>query len=332
MNEKSLICLGIESTAHTFGIGIVTSEGQILADARDVYKTGQGQGIVPFDAADHHRGIKEQVLEDALCKANRGWRDIDLIAVSQGAGLPPCLQVGCAFATLLARGQNKPLVPVCHQIGHIEIARLFARMRDPVVLYVSGGNSQVISFINGRYVVLGEAMDIGIGNALDKFGRRVGLDFPAGPKIEELAKKGQYVELPYVVKGMDLSFSGIVTEALRKYQQGESLENLCFSLQETSFAMLTEVTERALAHLGKDEVILTGGVAANQRLGDMLRIMCEERGAVFFSCPPQWSGDNGTMIAWTGLLAYQHGQTIVPEALVPRPTLRTDDAEIPWTR
>lgn len=330
MAGNALVCLGIESTAHTFGAGIVADTGEILADARDVYQTRPGAGIVPTDAARHHDQVKEQVIASALRRAGLTMADIDLIAVSQGAGLPHCLHVGCGLSRRLAQEHRKPLVPVCHQIGHIEIARLFARMRDPVVLYVSGGNTQVISASRSRYVVLGETMDIGIGNALDKFGRGVGLDFPAGPKIEELAKQGTYVELPYVVKGMDLSFSGIVTAALRKYRAGEGVENICFSLQETCFAMLTEVTERALAHLNKTEVILTGGVAANARLAGMLAIMCRERDAGFYACPRQWSGDNGAMIAWAGLLAYRSGQKIRPDDLEPRPALRTDGVEIPW--
>ena len=114
-------------------------------------------------------------------------------------------------------------------------------------------------------------IDIGMGNAIDKFGREAGLPFPAGPEIERLAKKGKYVELPYVVKGMGLSFSGIITEAIRKLKTGIPLEDISYSLQETIFAMLTEVTERALAHTGKNEVLLTGGVAANQRLQEMIR-------------------------------------------------------------
>jgi N6-L-threonylcarbamoyladenine synthase len=205
---------------------------------------------------------------------------------------------------------NKPLVAVNHPIAHIEIGKLETQSNDPVILYLSGGNTQVIAYVGNRYRVFGETQDIPIGNALDNLARGLGLEMPGGPKIESLAKNGKYVELPYVVKGMDLSFSGLVTEAIKKYKQGTKPENIAYSFQETCFAMLTEVTERAVAHTDKEEVLLVGGVAANKRLQDMLRTMCEEREAKFFVVPMEYSGDNGSMIAWTGIVAYKKGLEI----------------------
>lgn len=338
--------LGIESTAHTFGIGIVDNTGAILADQRDIFIPPVGWGIKPMDAAQHHEKVKQQLLDKALKEAKLSLDQIDVVSFSQGAGLPPCLKVGKEFSTSL----GKPLVPVCHQVGHLEIAKLLtdskkqvkpasSLKRDPVFLYVSGGNTQILSLASGRYRVFGETQDVGIGNALDKFAREVGLQFPGGPKIEALAKEGSYVELPYVVKGMDLSFSGILTAALQKRKK-HSLEDLAFSLQETIFAMLAEVTERALAHTGKSEVVITGGVAANQRLCQMLEIMCSERGAVFRACPLKYSGDNGVMIAWNGLQIHQSGSTsddaskkqVSPASSVLdiHPRLRTDDVDVSW--
>lgn len=321
-----MICLGIESTAHTFGIGIVSEKGKILADVREIFTPPKGWGIKPTDAAEHHERVKDKVFENALKQANFSQNDIDIVAFSQGAGLPPCLKVGLEVAKSISK--NKHLVPVCHQVAHLEIAKLLTRAKDPVYLYVSGGNTQIISFVAGRYRVFGECMDIGVGNALDKFGREVGIQFPAGPKIEELAKKGRYLELPYVVKGMDLSFSGILTSALEKHKKGEPLQDVCFSLQETFFAMLTEVTERALAHTDKQEVVLTGGVAANKRLCQMLTIMCKERGARFLACPLKYSGDNGVMIAWNGLQVHKASKP--PKTVDINPRLRTDDVEVAW--
>jgi glycoprotease/Kae1 family metallohydrolase len=254
-----MISLGIESTAHTFGIGILTDKGKVLANVWDMYRPPEGWGIKPQDAAQHHKKVSGEVLEKGLSSAGVSLKDIDLTAFSQGPGLPPCLREGLEFAKKISKGN---LVGVNHCIAHVEIGKLCTGVKDPVTLYVSGANTQVLAFAEGRYRCFGETMDVGIGNALDKFGRETGMEFPAGPKIEALAKKGKYLELPYVVKGMDLSFSGIITEALTRRKKGESLENLCFSLQETLFAMLTEVTERALAHTGKSELLLTGGVAA----------------------------------------------------------------------
>lgn len=325
-----MICLGIESTAHTFGIGICDDKGRILANERSVYKPKAGWGIVPMDASKHHEEAKYTVLKAALEKAKLKIEDVDVIAYSRGPGLPPCLYKGAELAKELSEKHSLPLAGVNHCIAHIEIGRLTSGYKDPVVVYVSGGNTQIISFAEGRYRVFGECMDMGIGNALDKFGRAVGLDFPQAPKIEQLAKKGKWTELPYVVKGMDLSFSGILTACMQKHEKGEPLENLCFSIQEVFFSMLTEVTERALAHLGKSQVLLTGGVAANQRLQEILDTMCRERGAKFAVVPREFSGDNGAMIGWTGILAKKSGQTSKASDVDPR--WRTDDVEIPWLR
>jgi universal protein Kae1 len=325
-----MICLGIESTAHTFGVGIVDSKGNILANEKDVYVPPKG-GIYPREAADHHAIIAKSILENALLKAKVKIEDIDVFAFSQGPGLPPCLRIGAVLARWLALSYEKPLIGVNHCIAHIEIGKLTTSAKDPVTLYVSGGNTQVIAFTQGRYRVFGETQDVGIGNALDKFARELGLGFPGGAKIEELAKKGKYVKLPYVVKGMDLSFSGILTEALKLWKEGVATEDLCFSLQETFFAMLVEVTERALAHCEKEEVLLTGGVAANKRLQEMLEIMCKERGAKFFVVPKEFAGDNGAMIAWNGLqifLATRKGIGIEESKI--KPKWRTDEVDVVW--
>jgi len=163
---------------------------------------------------------------------------------------------------------------------------------------------------------------------LDKFGRLLGLGFPAGPKIEELAKNGKYIELPYTVKGMDLSFSGIITSAIDKFKKGAKKEDLCFSLQETLFAMLTEVTERALAHTRKEEAAIIGGVAANKRLSEMLSTMCSERDARFYAVPLKYSGDNGVMIAMEGILEYKYGvRTNKPDI---DPYERIDEIKVVW--
>jgi len=324
-----VICLGIESTAHTFGIGVVSAKGKVLANVWDTYKPPLGWGIKPIDAAKHHISVRHDLIRKALSDAGIRIDDVNLVAFSQGPGLPPCLHKGLDFAKSISerKGRKIPIIGVNHCIAHIEIGRLSCGHKDPVVLYTSGANTQILSFVSGRYRCFGETMDIGIGNALDKFGRSVGLEFPSGPKIEALAKKGRYHELPYTVKGMDLSFSGIITEAVRRAKAGEKIEDVCFSLQETLFAMLTEVTERALAHTKKDEVLLTGGVAANSRLQEMLGIMCNERGAHFAVVPRELAGDNGAMIAWTGLLMHNSGMKTKTEIL---PRQRTDEVDVKW--
>ena len=185
--------------------------------------------------------------------------------------------------------------------------------------------------MEGKYRVFGETLDIGIGNMLDKFGRVTGLDFPAGVYIEKLAEKSQdFLELPYSVKGMDLSFSGLLTASIGLYNQGTDLETLCNSIQEVSFAMLTEVTERAMAHTEKTEVLLGGGVASNKRLQDMVKTMANDRDATFFVPPKELCIDNGAMIAWTGLVMHEAGIRMKIEDTELNQRFRTDDVEVTW--
>lgn len=323
-----MICLGIESTAHTFGIGIIDEEGNVLANAKDTFTTTEG-GLNPTDVAQHHRDLKDNLLKQALEEAKLDWKDIDVVAFSQSPGLPPCLLVGLEFAKELAKQHNKPLVGVNHMIAHLTIGNLMTGAKDPVYLYVSGPNTQVIALAGDRYRVFGETVDIGLGNALDKFARIIGLGFPGGPKIEKLAT-GKYIELPYAVKGMDVSFAGMITKAQRLYEQGEAKEDLCFSLQETAFAMLAEVAERAMAHIGKNELCLIGGVAANQKLCSMLKTMCGERNAKFFPVPLKYSGDQGVMIAWQGLLRHKAGDSINIDSADFDATKRIDEVEVIW--
>lgn len=153
---------------------------------------------------------------------------------------------------------------------------------DPVVLYVSGGNTQVLAYSQRRFRIFGETLDIAVGNCLDRFARVLKLpnDPAPGYNIEQMAKKGKkYIPLPYVVKGMDVSFSGILSHVEQLARQGtESPEDLCFSLQETIFAMLVETTERAMAHVNSNEVLIVGGVGCNVRLQEMMASMVEQRG------------------------------------------------------
>ncbi|MFH1126658.1 MAG: KEOPS complex N(6)-L-threonylcarbamoyladenine synthase Kae1, partial [archaeon] len=283
-----MLSLGIEGTAHTLGIGIVDEKGNILASKKSSFFPPLG--IHPREAAEHHAEMAPKLLKDALKSAKINIKDLDMISFSQGPGLPPCLRITATFARTLSLKLKKPLVGVNHCISHIDIAKLLTDAIDPIVLYVSGGNSQVIGFTCGKYRVFGETLDIAIGNAIDKFARDCDLGFPGGPVIEKLAKDGKYIELPYTVKGMDFSYSGLVTDVVRRYKAGAKLADLCFSFQEHAFAMLIEATERALAHTEKTEVLITGGVAANKRFNEMLSIMAKERGARYYACPMEYAG------------------------------------------
>ncbi|MFX1518624.1 MAG: bifunctional N(6)-L-threonylcarbamoyladenine synthase/serine/threonine protein kinase [Promethearchaeota archaeon] len=310
-----MLCIGLEGTAHTLGIGVIDSDGKIYANIRDEYVPESG-GIHPREAAQHHADVfssKIQKLLEVLEKQALTLNNMDLIAFSRGPGLGPCLRVTATAARVLSHLLlNIPLVGVNHCAAHIELGRLVTGFKDPLVVYVSGGNTIISAYEAGSYRVFGETLDIALGNMLDTFARAARLPHPGGPKIEKLAKNstGTFVSLPYSVKGMDLSFSGLLTAAVNKLKEDVPLEDLCFSLQEVSFAMLTEVTERALAHTEKSEVLLTGGVAANKRLQEMLQIISQEHDATFHAISPGLAGDNGVMIAWMGLIQFMQGDIL----------------------
>ncbi|MEM2047546.1 MAG: tRNA (adenosine(37)-N6)-threonylcarbamoyltransferase complex transferase subunit TsaD [Candidatus Jordarchaeales archaeon] len=233
-------------------------------------------------------------------------------------------------ARALALALNVPLVGVNHCLAHIEIGRLTENVEDPLTLYVSGGNTLVAAYEKGRYRVFGETLDLAIGNMLDMLARALGLKHPGGPKVEELARKGStFIPLPYVVKGMDLSYSGVYTAAVGKIGSCK-VEDLCYSVQEVCFSMLAEVTERALAHTRKGDVLLTGGVGRNRRLQEMIRVIAEEHGASFHVVPQQLAGDNGAMIAWTGILEYVSGRILRVEESYVKPRWRLDEVQVSW--
>lgn len=327
-----LICIGIEGTAEKTGVGIVDSEGHILSSVGNPLIPESG-GIHPREAAEHHASSIVPLVKEALKLSGLHLNDINLVAFSRGPGLGPALRTVATAARSLSLSLNIPIVGVNHCIGHVEIGKLTTNAVDPVTLYVSGGNTQIIAFESGKYRIFGETLDIAMGNCLDQFSRAVGLGHPGGPKVEEMAKKSsKYVKLPYTVKGMDLSFSGLLTAAIRKYESGESLENVCYSLQETAFSMLIEVTERAIAHSKKTEVMLCGGVAANSRLRDMVSVMCNEHYADFYIPPPKYCGDNGAMIAWMGQLMYKNGLIKGLEDTNVIQKFRTDQVDVPWMK
>ncbi|MEM0352948.1 MAG: bifunctional N(6)-L-threonylcarbamoyladenine synthase/serine/threonine protein kinase [Archaeoglobaceae archaeon] len=318
--------LGIEGTAWNLSVAIVDEEG-VHAMVSNAYVPKEG-GIHPREASQHHAEVMPSLLKEIFELFPK--EKIDAIAFSQGPGLGPCLRVTATAARLLSLKLSKPLIGVNHCLAHVEIGRWLTGAKNPVTLYVSGGNSQVIARKGNRYRVFGETLDIGIGNAIDKLARKFGIPHPGGPRIEELARKGKnYYSLRYVVKGMDFSFSGMVTAA-EKLKGKAKLEDIAYSFQETAFAMLTEVTERAMAYLGYDEMLLVGGVGANERLQEMLRTMCEDRKAKFFAPPKQYMGDNGAMIAYTGLLMLKNGFVTKLEDSIVKPNFRIEEVPVTW--
>lgn len=336
-NPTQKFCLGIEATADDFSVGILNFEGKVLANIIDVFIPEEG-GIHPREAARHHAQVAGEVISKAFKKAGIKPKDITIIAFSQGPGLGPCLRTGATAARTLASYLKIPLVGVNHCVAHIEIGKLTADAKDPITLYVSGGNTIVSAFDSGHYRVFGETLDIAVGNCLDVFGREAGFhqdkELSFGAAVEKLAAEGKtFVDLPYSVKGMDLSYSGLLTAAIKLLKSGKHrLEDLCYSLQEVAFSMLSEVTERALAHTGKNEVLLTGGVGANKRLQAMLRLITEEHDSKFCVVSKQFALDNGAMISWAGILAYRSGIITPLEKSFVRLKWRLEEVKALWVK
>ncbi|MFH2106915.1 MAG: KEOPS complex N(6)-L-threonylcarbamoyladenine synthase Kae1 [Candidatus Micrarchaeota archaeon] len=298
-----MITLGIESTCHTLGIGIVKN-GKMLSNIHDMYKP-KNEGIIPGKAADHHAELFAEVLRKNLEHAKIRMLDVDVIAFAQGPGIGAPLAVGTTGAKYLAHLFNKKLIGVNHCYAHLKISEHLTGLNDPLFLYLSGGNTQIIKYEKSFPHVIGETLDVGIGNLFDAFGRAIGLEYAHGSVIEQLAQKGRYVELPYTVKGMNLVFSGLLTQSEKLYKQGVSREDLAYSLMETSFAMTCEATERALFLTKKKKLVLCGGVAQNRRLQKMLAMMCKEDGIAFGVAPDEFNRDNGGMIAFAGEFLYK---------------------------
>ncbi|MBT3405248.1 tRNA (adenosine(37)-N6)-threonylcarbamoyltransferase complex transferase subunit TsaD [archaeon] len=330
-----VIILGIESTAHTFGVGVV-KEGKVLANKRNMYTTESG-GIIPTESAQHHCECKNELYFEALDEAGLAGKEnkIDAIAFSQAPGLAPCLLEGMKFAKELSKRLGKPIVGINHCIAHLEIGNVTGA-KDPVMLYASGANTQIIAYAAGKYRIFGETLDLGVGNFIDTVARFAGMGFPGGPILEKLAKESSnYIELPYKVKGMDVAFAGIQTKLRQMIESGAyKLSDLAFSLQETVFAMLVETAERALAHTGKKELLLGGGVACNARLQEMCKIMCDERGCKFFVPEKPLLVDNAAMIAYLGEIMFKAKVNVFQPDELDKidilPRQRTDEVNVGW--
>ncbi len=316
--------LGIESTAHTLGIGVYN--GKDLFQSKDMYKP-KNEGIIPRKAADHHLEFCDILIKDTLDQANLNLKDIDAFAFSQGPGIGQTLQFGCALARYLSLRYDKPLVPVNHCQAHIEIGKWDCDLKDPLTIYVSGGNTQLIieETMNNKtsYKVLGETLDIGMGNLFDTFGRAMGLEFAHGSVLAAMAEKGKYIDLPYSVKGMNIVFGGLLT-ASKKALKNHTKEDIVYSMMHNAFASLTEASERALCLTHKKEILLCGGVAQNTMFQNMLKKMAEPHNVKFAVPKNEYNADNGAMIALLGYRLFKENRLIKPEKSILRQKWRVD--------
>jgi N6-L-threonylcarbamoyladenine synthase len=354
--QVPLIALGLEGSANKLGVGVVRhnidGSVDVLSNVRHTYVTPPGTGFLPSDTARHHRRWLVKVTKEAIARSGIRLEDCCCICFTKGPGMGAPLQSVSIVARTLSLLYNLPLVGVNHCVGHIEMGRTITGAPNPIVLYVSGGNTQVIAYSNQRYRIFGETLDIAVGNCLDRFARVIGLsnDPSPGQNIELEARKRKLrrsmalLPLPYATKGMDVSFGGILKATedytndpkfrksskhlgsskaggeakmglkaqkdLGKLANGGTMSSdarhlshldeegsiderieddsitpadLCYSLQEHVFAMLVEITERAMAHVGSKQVLIVGGVGSNKRLQEMMSIMAAERGGSVFA-------------------------------------------------
>jgi glycoprotease/Kae1 family metallohydrolase len=324
-----MLVIGIESSAHTLGAGIVRN-GKVLANVKKMYDVGT-KGIIPSKVAEFHAGNAAVVIEEVLDAAGIVMDDIEGVGYTRGPGIGPCLQVGQLSAKTLASSLGVSIAPVNHAVAHVEITRHEAGMRNPIVLYVSGGNSQILKLDRSpflHYRILGETFDIGVGNMLDSFARELKMKPAWGSTVAKTAEKGKYVPMPYTVKGMDFAFTGLMTYAV-EHRKSIRVEDLCYSLQETAFAMLCEATERAMLLTNSDELCVCGGVAQSSRLKEMLSAMCDEHGAEFGYARNEYNADNGAMIAFVAERMLKRGMGASLEKCDIQQRYRIDRATVP---
>lgn len=328
-----MIVIGFEGSANKLGIGIIKDK-KILSNERLTYIPPQGEGFIPAKTAEHHRKSILSLLKKSLDKCNLKLKDLNLICYTKGPGMGQALSAVATVARVLSLYLKIPIIPVNHCIGHIEMGRFVTKALNPIILYVSGGNTQVISYHNKKYKIFGETLDNAVGNCLDKAARVLNLsnDPAPGLNIELHAKNGKkYYTLPYVIKGMDISLSGIVSSIKDiEIKDEQTINDICFSLQETIFSMLVEITERAMSFNNSTEVLIVGGVGCNKRLQEMMNIMVKERGGKLFATDSSFCIDNGAMIALAGLLMHESGQIFEIKDCTITQRFRTDTVNVTW--
>ena len=325
-----LLILALESSAHTLGVGIVDN-GKIIANSKQMYKITD-KGMIPARVADFYAKNVYKVIKDALEQANVRLSDLDAIGYTKGPGIGPCLHVGQLAAKHLGLELKLPVYPVNHAIAHIEVTKHLGKLKDPIALYVSGGNSQILGIENTpfkHYHIYGETFDIGVGNMLDNFARAAKLIPAWGSTVAKVAESGNYIDMPYSVKGMDFTFTGLQTNAVKRIGK-EKLEDIAFSLQETAFSMLTEATERALMLTGKKELVLSGGVAQSKRLKEMLELMSKSHKIKFYDADNQFNADNCAMIALVAEKMYNSDLKINKNELNIDQKYKIDKVKILW--
>lgn len=312
--------LAIESSCDETSVAVLKNEDQLLSNiiASQVESHKRFGGVVPEVASRHHVEVITLCIQDALKEAGIGASDLAAVAVTYGPGLVGALLVGMAAAKAFAWANHLPLIPVNHMAGHLMAAQSIADLQYPLLaLLVSGGHTELVYVSEaGNYKIIGETRDDAVGEAYDKVGRVMGLTYPAGREIDQLAHKGQDIyDFPRAMikeDNLEFSFSGLKSAFINLHhnaqQKGEELpvEDLCASFQAAVLDILLAKTKKALQAYPVKTLVVAGGVAANQGLRECLADEITEAEVVI---PPlRLCGDNAGMIAYAAAVEYEKGR------------------------
>lgn len=317
-----MLILGLETSCDETAAALVEDGRRVLSDVVstqvDIHR--RWGGVVPELASRNHVVQILPVLHEALTRAGRTLQDVDLIAVTSGPGLIGALLVGVQVAKSLALATGKPFVGANHLEGHLLAIRLIEQAPEPpfLGLVVSGGHTSLYEVRDyGRYRQVGSTRDDAAGEAYDKTARLLGLPYPGGRPIDELAQKGdpEAIRFPRALPHpdtFDWSFSGLKTAVAQHIRQhgvpeGQALADLCASFQEAVADALSKKFIAAARRLGLQRLVVCGGVAANSRLRALCRERAEERNLQLYLPPVRLCTDNGAMIAVAGYEAWRRG-------------------------
>jgi len=300
--------LGIETSCDETAVALLRDGREILANL--VYSQtdlhARFGGVMPEAASRDHLRKLPRLLDEALATAGVGWSAIGLVGVTYGPGLVGPLLVGMAHAAGIAVARNVPLIGVNHLAAHLFAHRLSEPAAPPpfLGLIVSGGHTLLAAVARwGEYKVVGGTRDDAAGEALDKFGRLLGLGYPAGLKIDELAREGDPAAIPFprpmMESGLDMSFAGLKTAAVywRRDHPSTAVPDLCASYLEAVVDVLAEKAIRAARRLSLSRIVVVGGVAANRRLREALPERAGEWGLAVHFPPPELCTDNAAIVA-----------------------------------
>lgn len=313
--------LGIESSCDETGVAIVVDGHDMRSNivATQIKSHMRFGGVVPEIASRHHVEQITQLINLALEKADMTFEDIDAIAVTKGPGLVGSLLIGITAAKTLAFVHEKPLIGVNHMAGHIYANQIVHPIHFPALaLVVSGGHTELVYMPqDGQYQKIGDTRDDAVGEAFDKVGRLLGIPYPGGKKMDEMAQKGQDIYAyprPMIAEdNFDFSFSGLKSAVINHLhqaeQKGKSLDpnGVAASFQAAAVEVLVEKTKRALIQYPVKQLLLAGGVAANSGLRKGLtEALATLKDEVELVCPPlKLCGDNGAMIAAAAYTLYK---------------------------